>query len=65
VSNAWAIYPLHWDSHWKRWVIPGGLQVATAIRSKGGDPFGDLSAGEELESYQLVGAVTAHQGEDG
>ncbi len=25
----------------------------------------DLPAGEELESYQLVGAVTAHQGEDG
>ncbi len=25
----------------------------------------DLPAGEELESYQLVGAVTAHQGKDG
>ncbi len=36
-----------------------------AQRSKGGDPFGDLSARERPMSYQLVGEVTAHQGNDG
>ncbi len=36
-----------------------------AQRSKDGDPFGDLLAWERPMSYQLVGGVTAHQGDDG
>ena len=34
-------------------------------RSKGGDPFGDLLVRERPMPYQLVGEVTAHQGDDG
>ncbi len=32
---------------------------------KGGDRFGGLSLEEGLTAYQLVGEVTAHQGNDG
>ncbi len=43
-------------------MIPWDLRVSW---SKGGDPFGGLSAWERSKSYQLVGEVTAHQGNDG
>ena len=62
MSNAWATYLLDRDSFWKRKVIPDGLAVTAVIASKGGLR---LPPGERLESYQLVGEVTAHQGEDG
>ena len=39
-----------------RWLRPA--QVKAGIRK-------DLPPREELKSYQLVGEVTAHQGEDG
>jgi hypothetical protein len=38
---------------------------APAPDMKGGDRFGGLSLEEGLTAYQLVGEVTAHQGDDG
>ena len=44
------------DNSWKRLLIP---------RMPGGERNGDIPPGEGLMSYQLVGGVTAYQGDDG
>ena len=56
----------------KRGGYPGETRINTAYGTerhlssiKGGDHFGDLPLLDGLAAYQLVGEVTAHQGEDG
>ncbi len=41
------------------------MSGAHALDIKGGDRFGGLSLEEGLTTYQLVGEVMAHQGDDG
>ena len=64
VSNAWITYPRDRDNTGKLVLIPGTLLPGHPGGRKGGLwcklPLADGSA-----SYQLVGGVTAHQGDDG
>ncbi len=48
-----------WDSPSKGGVIPDGLKAVHAELSKA------LVPQEGVAAYQLVGVVTAHQGDDG
>ena len=50
------IYPWEGDNSWKRLLIP---------RKPGGKRCFRAPPMVELMSYQLVGEVTAHQGDDG
>ncbi len=65
MRNTWVTYPEHGDSSEKLEVIPDETIASHGAVVKGRDPFGDLSAWERSMSYQLVGEVTAHQGNDG
>ena len=67
MSNAYLTYPPEGDSHGKPWVIPHTLLLGPGYLK------GDLAkaGGKRLAledggaTHQLVGEVTAHQGEDG
>ena len=59
VSNTWLTYPSEGDNHGKLWLRPrmltvvrGAVRKATVLR-------------EGAVAHQLVGRVTAYQGEDG
>ena len=58
-SNAYLTCPRVGDSSGKPLVIPDDNGIPH------GRPFKDLSLRDRDMSYQLVGEVTAHQGEDG
>lgn len=59
VSNTWAICPALWDKPWKRGLIPD--TTTSGIRWWWKAP----AVQDEPAAYQLVGEVTAHQGDDG
>ena len=59
VSNTWATCPQLWDNSKKLVLIPD----VTADRMVWW--WKDSSAGDGPAAYQLVGGVTAHQGDDG
>ena len=64
MRNTWAIYPQVEYNPSKgglilNVIVPGIRDCLKAGTRKG------LSLGEEPASYQLVGEVTAHQGDDG
>ncbi len=61
VSNTWAICPEDGDNLGKPWLIPDTLLGGHPLGRKG--PQGPLQ--EEPAAYQLVGGVTAYQGDDG
>ncbi len=70
MSNAWVTYPRHEDNPPKGGAILDETTASCVCMrqwSKGGDPdFGrDLPAWERPTSHQLVGRVTAYQGDDG
>ena len=58
VSNESLMYPGLWDSCPKGQVIPDDISISHDLDLKG-KPFW-----ERAISYQLVGGVTAHQGDD-
>jgi hypothetical protein len=60
VSNTWVTYPEDWDNGLKGPLIPDNVSVPHGMLKKGGNPLLDGSA-----SHQLVGKVTAYQGDDG
>jgi hypothetical protein len=60
VSNVWITYPGAGDNHWKRWLIPDGPTRRHFLLVKGA-----ILLWEGSISYQLVGEVMAHQGDDG
>ena len=71
VSNEWVMYPGHRNSVGTRkgsfakvTVIPDDTFGRMLLKLKGWGPSG-LSAWDQPISYQLVGEVTAHQGNDG
>ncbi len=59
VRNTWATYPSLWDNPGKPELIPDTLT----------EPHGPVRKGPPVRdgpaAYQLVGEVTAHQGDDG
>jgi hypothetical protein len=57
-SNESLTYPGLWDSHPKGWVIPDDIAAPHGAALKGPPVW------ERAISYQLVGGVTAHQGDD-
>ena len=59
VSNTWATCPQLWDNSGKPVLIPN-----IDLSSHGG-LLKVFSAGDGPAAYQLVGEVTAHQGDDG
>ncbi len=61
VSNTWTICPRVGDNPGKPELIPHKTTSSHGDEAKG--PKGSLE--EESTSYQLVGEVTAHQGNDG
>ena len=58
-SNESLTYPGLWDSHPKGWVIPDETTGRHLLVLKG-----RKTLLEQAISYQLVGEVTAHQGDD-
>jgi hypothetical protein len=58
VSNESLMYPGLWDSQSKDWVIPDDMTEPHGLGLKGPPVW------EQAISYQLVGEVTAHQGDD-
>ena len=64
VSNAWAIYLQVGDSSPKGGIIPDVVVGRLPGCPKAGI-LRDLSLEDEPASHQLVGEVTAHQGDDG
>ena len=58
VSNVSLMYPDVWDSQSKDWVIPDETTGPHGPVLKGSPHW------EQAISYQLVGEVTAHQGDD-
>ena len=58
VSNESLMYPGLWDSQSKDWVIPDDITLSHDRVLKGPPVW------EQAISYQLVGEVTAHQGDD-
>ncbi len=64
MSTTWAIYLLVWNSFAKAGVIPDVVVSRMGDSLKAGI-LRDLPLGDEPAAYQLVGEVTAHQGEDG
>jgi hypothetical protein len=61
VSNTWVTLPLVGDNASKGALIPNKASFSLEGDEKG--PQG--SPGDEPAAHQLVGEVTAHQGEDG
>ena len=59
VRNTWATCPRPWDNPGKPELIPDTL-LRPHGRVRKGPPVGDGPA-----AYQLVGGVTAYQGDDG
>ncbi len=59
VSNTWVTYPQDWDNGWKQALIPDRLVWLEYETSK----VSTLGAGPA--AHQLVGRVTAYQGNDG
>ena len=59
VSNESLMYPGLWDSRPKGRVIPDDITLSHDRVLKGPPVW------EQAISYQLVGEVTAHQGDDG
>ncbi len=64
MSNAWAICPGVGDNSEKSGLIPNVASGRMTGTLKVGI-LRDLPLQEEPASYQLVGEVTAHQGDDG
>ena len=58
VSNESLMYPGLWDSRSKGRVIPDDISAPHGVDLKGPPVW------EQAISYQLVGEVTAHQGDD-
>ena len=58
VSNESLMYPGLWDSRPKGWVIPDDITARHRVVLKGQPVWA------QAISYQLVGEVTAHQGDD-
>ena len=58
VSNESLMCPGLWDSQPKGWVIPDDISEPHGLDLKGPPVW------EQAISYQLVGEVTAHQGDD-
>ena len=52
------MYPGLWDSQSKDWVIPDDITAPHGVVLKGPPVW------EQAILYQLVGEVTAHQGDD-
>ena|GEM_PF-633208 len=65
VSNTWVIYLRVRNNPPKGGLIPDKTTVPKGPRLKVGILKMDLSPLDEPASYQLVGGVKAHQGEDG
>ena len=67
VSNAWVTCPRAGDNPPKGGLIPHKPTVSMETEGKAGDPCesGDLALGDGPASHQLVGRVTAYQGDDG
>ena len=61
VNNAWVIYPRVRDNLPKGGLIPHDILVPHGTEIKGGSQ--GLSLEDEPASYQLVGGVTAYQGD--
>lgn len=59
VSNTWATYPQHRDNPGKPGLIPDMHLGWHHLRWKA------FAAGDGPAAYQLVGGVTAYQGDDG
>ena len=59
VSNTWATCPEHWDNPGKPGLIPDMTVIGIC---HGGKVF---PARDGPAAYQLVGGVTAYQGDDG
>ncbi len=59
VSNTWLTCPSEGDNHWKRWLIPHTFLGIRGPKKKSSGAEGGGCA------HQLVGKVTAYQGEDG
>ena len=55
VSNTQVICPKDWDTQTKVWLIPDMKQFESTLK---GAPW------DEPAAHQLVGEVTAHQGDD-
>ena len=60
VSNTWTIYPRIGDNISKEALIPNEISWSHDREIKGGSQ--GLPFEEEPAAYQLVGEVTAHQG---
>ncbi len=60
VSNTWIIYPRIGDNISKEMLIPDNISGSHDLEIKGGSQ--GLPFKEESAAYQLVGEVTAHQG---
>ena len=60
VSNTWVIYPQLGDNISKEMLIPDDISGSHDSEIKGGSQ--ELPIEEEPAAYQLVGEVTAHQG---
>eukprot|EP00534_Pseudo-nitzschia_fraudulenta_P008684 CAMPEP_0201140690 /NCGR_PEP_ID=MMETSP0851-20130426/2283_1 /ASSEMBLY_ACC=CAM_ASM_000631 /TAXON_ID=183588 /ORGANISM="Pseudo-nitzschia fraudulenta, Strain WWA7" /LENGTH=79 /DNA_ID=CAMNT_0047413373 /DNA_START=21 /DNA_END=260 /DNA_ORIENTATION=- len=61
VSNAWATHPVAGDNSGKPELIPNVFTESLGLVKK----EGQLSPLDRPASHQLVGVVTAHQGNDG
>ena len=59
VSNTWATNPSLWDNLGKPGLMPDTLAGSHGLARKG------LPAWDGPAAYQLVGGVTAYQGDDG
>jgi hypothetical protein len=65
VRNTWVIYLRVRNNLSKDELIPDKTTASKRLRLKMGILKMDLSPFDELASYQLVGEVKAHQGNDG
>jgi hypothetical protein len=66
VRNTWVICQEVWDNLLKGELIPNVAAGRHLLAVKVGDPaLRDLTLPDKPAAYQLVGEVTAHQGEDG
>ncbi len=57
-------YPQDQDNGWKQVLILDGLS-GSKLKGKSKRPSGGQTLEEGLAAHQLVGKVTAYQGEDG
>ena len=63
MSNTQTTCPQDWDSPSKEGLIPD--VVVSHMRDYPKVPALQVSPGDRFAFYQLVGGVTAHQGDDG